>query len=128
MVLPLTGSPSIKIDGELELPVTPVDAHVAVRVAKGLGNLHTLCYVHEGVTIQELRISWMGSTWRLMLKGKRRGRPIVAFFYADQWWDLLAVTVTSVDSGYADWHPDSYPPKQAPPAYDSPPIPLRTTF
>lgn len=128
MVQPLTGTPSIKIDGKVELPLTPADAQVAVRVARGLGNLHVLCYVHEGVTVQELRISWIGNTWRLMLKGKRAKRPVVAYFYADEWWDLLTVTVTSVDSGYVDWHRDTYPPKQAPPAYDSPPIPLRTTF
>lgn len=123
-----SGGPSIKIDGELELPTTPVDAHVAVRVARGLGNLHTLCYVQEGVTLQEMRLSYMGTTWRLMLKGKRRQRPVVAYFYADEWWDLLVVTVTSVDSGFADWHADSYPPKQPVPTYDSPPIPVRTTF
>lgn len=128
MVHPLTDTPSIKIDGELELPVTPVDAHVAVRVARGLGNLHTVCYVHEGVTLQELRISWIGSTWRLMLKGKRRRRPVVAYFYADEWWDLLVVAVTSVDSGHVGWDTDTYPPRTPLPAYDSPPIPVRTTF
>lgn len=128
MVRPLTGTPSIKIDGELELPVTPVDAHVAVRVAKGLGNLHTVCYIHAGVTLQELRISWIGTTWRLMLKGKKGRRHMAAYFYALEWWDLLTLAVTAVDSSHVDWAEDLYPPRTPVPTYDSPPIPVRTTF
>jgi len=90
--------------------------------------MHTLLWERDGIILQELRISWIGDIWRMMLKGMRGRKHIISFFYADEWKDLLVVTVTSVDSGYASWAKDEHPPYQYRATADSPTESRRLTF
>lgn len=125
---PITDRPTSKDVGEWDPPGKGPNSKPEVRMAYGFTHLHTLLYRRDGITLQELRISWIGDIWRMMLKGIRGRRHIVAYFYADEWRDLLMVAVTSVDSGYASWDLDDHPPYQYVATSDHPTRSPRPTF
>lgn len=82
-----------------------------VRVAYSLFITPALTRYIAGVELLELRVSAVGEEWRLMLKGLRRGKHLVAFFYAPTWRDVFVHMTTMVDIGYVTWYDDIYPPK-----------------
>lgn len=59
--------------------------------------------------MRELRLTDMGDEWRVMLKGERRGKPVVAFLHAATWRDAIVLCATSLDTGNVLWRPDRYP-------------------
>lgn len=84
---------------------------VEQRVAYGLFHTPTVARFLDGVDIRELRVTFIGDEWRLMLKGRRGTRHLVCFFYAPGWREAYTLMVTSLDSGHVVWQPDRYPPR-----------------
>jgi len=82
---------------------------VEVRVAYGLTHAPRHAKWTQNVELREFRITDIGGSWRVMLKGRRKGKAMVAFFNAETWRDAIALSVTSLDTGYVTWRPDRYP-------------------
>jgi hypothetical protein len=61
------------------------------------------------VTLKEFRVNVLPTGFRVMLKGSRAGKPLVAFFHADTWHDAIKTATTALDTNYASWWPDKYP-------------------
>lgn len=81
-----------------------------VRVAYGLFHLPITSFMLADITLQGMYLSRVGTEWRLMLKGTRGKRYLVAFFYGPSWTEVLTLAITSIDSGHVDWTDDSHPP------------------
>lgn len=62
-----------------------------------------------GVELSEFRVTRVDVQWRCMLKGLRRNKPVVAFFYEDTYKDVLVLALTSLDLGRVKWYPDKFP-------------------
>lgn len=105
------GEPPIKIGGEFRGRGKGPHDDVEVRVAYALIHAPTLASFLSNVELREFRINQVDDGWRLMLKGKRGREHQVAFFYAENWRDLVTLAVTSLDTGRVDWYHDRYPPK-----------------
>ena len=107
----LAGRPPIKIGGEWRPQGKGPHDDVEVRVAYALVHVPVLAKFLSDVDLREFRISSADGGWRLMLKGTRRDKHVVAFFHADSWKDLITLCATTLDTGAATWYPDLYPPK-----------------
>jgi len=80
-----------------------------VRVAYGLFQTPYLVERLAGVDLQEMRLSVNRGEWRVLLKGTRRKRFVIAYFYAPTWREVLTQLVTMADSGFIPWHDDEVP-------------------
>lgn len=96
-----------------------------VRVAYALVNAETIARFLDGVLLQEFRLTALELGYRVMLKGMRGGKPVVAYFYEEAWRDVVRLAVTSLDTARATWTPDIHPLKKARYAHANPPLPLR---
>ncbi len=106
----LTQQPPIKIGGRwLPIGKGPHDS-LEVRVAYGLCCTPVLVRDLNGVELQEMRLSTNRSEWRLLLKGVRRKRYVIAYFYAPSWREVLTEMVTLADTANIPWHDDEVPP------------------
>lgn len=85
---------------------------VEVRVAYGLFSTPVLTQFMSGVELTDMLCSKVGDQWRIILKGRRKKRKLIAFFYCDTWRDLFVEMVTSVDIGYVRWFDERPPPWQ----------------
>lgn len=111
MGTPSAGEPSIEIEGEFRPQGKGPHDDVEVRVAYSLVHAATLTWFMEQVELLELRVSVLEDGYRVMLKGTRKGKHLVAFFRAASWREAITLAATSVDCGYVTWWPDQYPPK-----------------
>lgn len=59
-----------------------------------------------GVELREFKIMVRDGGFLVVLKGRRHGKPVVAFFNADTWQAAIALAVTSLDVGYVGWRPE----------------------
>ena len=80
-----------------------------VRVAYVLNQAPALAEWVAGVTLREFRVNVLPDGFRVMLKGSRAGKPVVAFFNAETWHDAIKTATTSLDTPYTRWLPDRYP-------------------
>lgn len=110
MTTGITPAPLCKPSGEWRAQGKGPHDDIEVRVAYGLFHTPTVVAFLDGVDLDEMRISKLPHTWRLMLKGRRSGQPLVAFYYADTWRDLIVLMVTSTDSQHTGWQQDDHPP------------------
>ncbi len=112
MVRPLAGSKPPSKDGRgLAAPGRGPHDDIEVRVAYILNHAPALTSWVSDVVLKEFRVSVLKDGYRVMVKGKRRKEHVVAFFNADTWSQVLATATTSLDTHYAVWHRDMYPPK-----------------
>jgi hypothetical protein len=92
-----------------------------VRVGYALTNVPVMAFMLDDVTIREVRLTEVEDGWRLMLKGDRSGKPVVAYTYGDTYRDTMVAGLTMLDTGKAYWDHDEYPPKR----FAKPTTPLR---
>lgn len=108
----MAGWPPIKIGGEWRPKGKGPHDDVEIRVAYGMFHAPTTAAMMDGVSLHHCWMSQVDDQWRVMLKGTRRGKPMVAFFYGPSWRDAIVLMVTSLDSGHAAWRTDTKPPKK----------------
>ncbi len=106
----LAGKPPIKIGGEWRPIGKGPHDDVEVRVAYSLLHLPTLLSQLDDVALTEMRLTVRKQSILVMLKGVRKGRPLVAWFAQETWRDALTLVATCADSGHADWRVDKPPP------------------
>lgn len=94
---------------------------VEVRFGYAIKHAPTSVAVMHGVTLREVRATEVDGGWRLMFKGNRKGKPVVAYIYHDSYLEALVLAFTTLDVGLLVWHHDDYPPKPS----DSPTKPFR---
>lgn len=113
--------PLSKLIGTWRTPGQGPHDDVEVRLGYGLRHVEQLTEMHGNVRLREFRVTEVEDGWRVMFKGDRRGKPVVAYVYASSYINALIVAITSLDIGKCVWHHDEYPPKR----YDKPTVPLR---
>ncbi len=110
MIRPLTaGQSPIKIGDEWMPKGKGPHDDIEVRVAYGLFQTPDLVGDLASVDLQEMRLSVNRGEWRLLLKGVRRKRYVIAYFYAPTWREVLTEMVTMADTGYIPWQDDEVP-------------------
>lgn len=80
------------------------------RVASGILDVCKNAFWVDAVNIYGIWIAKGDDGWYLMLKGRRHGRYLVAYFNAATYADVLETAVTAVDSAHAEWRRDKKPP------------------
>lgn len=113
--------PRSKLHGTWQAPGKGPADNLEERFGYALKHAPAYAERKEGVRLRELRVTEVEDGWRAMLKGDRRGKPVVAYFYAPAFSDVLVQCLTSLDSHYCSWHHDEYPPRR----YVSPTTTLR---
>lgn len=84
----------------------PQSKQLEERVAAGILDLVKNVFYMDAVDLTELRVLKRDDGWLVILKGKREGQKLVAFFNADRFVDALAFAATSTDHGKSRWHLD----------------------
>lgn len=108
---PTRPAPSIKIDGAWRPRGKGPHDDREVRMAYALCHTPTLTKLLSGVDFTELRVTKLAEVYRVMVKGKRGKRYLVSFFYGGTIVEALMSALTHLDTGYAHWKDDAYPPK-----------------
>lgn len=105
----LAGWPSIKIEGEWRPAGKGPHDDVEVRVAYSFMHAPTLARFLSGVDLDAMWIMAEETGWRLTMKGKRNGTPLVAYFHATSFRDVITTAATTLDTGRVKWWPDDNP-------------------
>ncbi len=108
----LPGRPPIKIGGEWRPNGKGPHLDVEVRVAYAILHAQTLTQYLDGVTLTQLRVTPKRDHVLVMLKGTRKGKPLVAWFGQPTWREALTLVATCMDSGHVEWRIDEPPPWQ----------------
>lgn len=103
------GWPSIKIDGEWRPPGKGPHDDVEVRVAYSFLHAPALARFLSGVDMDAMWLMAEEGGWRLTIKGKRGERPVVAYFHATSFRNVVTLAATSLDTDRAKWWPDDNP-------------------
>ncbi len=112
MVRPLNGgAPPSKAGRALKSEGKGPHDDIEVRVAYVLNHAPALSDWVANVELREFRVNVLPTGFRVMLKGRRKGEPVVAFFNEATWAQVIATAATSLDSRAAVWWPDKYPPR-----------------
>ena len=114
-------NPSTEVGGKWRNPGQGPHPDPEVRLGYALRQAPALSSKVAGVRLRELRITEVDDGWRVMLKGDRGKKPLVAYIFSETYIDALVIAMTSLDIGRLTWHHDEYPPKR----YASPTTPLR---
>lgn len=107
----LAGWPPIKIGGEWRPMGKGPHDDVEVRVAYSLVHAPTLAKFLSDVDLQAMWLTIETGGWRLTLKGRRRGKPVVAYFHERNFRDVVTLASTTLDCGRATWWEDGHPVK-----------------
>jgi len=107
----LAGNPPIKIGREFRPRGQGPHDDVEVRVAYALLHAEALAFFLTGVVLREWRVVALADRYYVMLKGKRKGKFVVAFIHANTWRDAMVCAATTLDTDSATWHEDKHPPK-----------------
>lgn len=82
------------------------------RAARGLLALVQNASYMYAVQVYDVRFTRRDEGWLVMVKGKRYGAYLIAFFNAPRFAEALIYVATSMDSKHVDWFEDRYPPKE----------------
>jgi len=87
-----------------------------VRLGYGLKHAPANARYKSDVHLREIRVTEVEDGWRVMFKGDRGKRPVIAYVFAETYAIAVVLAVTSLDIGILAWYHDDYPPKR----YDKP--------
>ncbi len=107
----MAGKTPTEVGGEWRLSGKGPHDDPEVRLGYGLCHVPTMCLMLEGVVFSEFRVTALADGYRVMVKGMRGEDPVVSFYYADTFRDVVMVAVTHLDIGRSTWNHDAYPPK-----------------
>lgn len=105
----LHGWPSIKIDGEWKPVGKGPSDDLEVRVAYSFLHAPTLAGFLSGVALTAVWMTVEPGGWRLTMKGVRGKRPVVAYFHATRFRDVIVAAATTLDTASATWWADDHP-------------------
>jgi len=100
--------PPIKIGGPWQRLGKGPAGDVEARVAYGLVNAPETAEYTSGVKLTEFRVSEVLDGYRVILKGRSRGKPRIAFVHATTWRDAIRLAVTMLDSAHVPWGRDTW--------------------
>lgn len=105
----LAGQPPIKIGGEWRPPGKGPHDDVEVRVCYSFLHAPTLAKFLSNVDLQAMWLMVEDGGWRLTLKGRRRGKPVVAYFHERNLRDVVTLAATTLDCARVTWWEDPRP-------------------
>lgn len=105
------GEPSTEVGGAWRTPGKGPDDDLEVRVGYSVVHAQANSYYLAGVVLSELRLAQGKRGCYVMLRGKRRGKKLVAFMHGATWRDALVIAATALDTNRVPWNLDTWKPK-----------------
>lgn len=87
----------------------PATETLAQRVAEGIMSLEENLAYREAVRLNKVLILRKDGRWLTIVKGLRRGRPLVAYFHSAEFEEALLEVATTCDKGKVTWWEDDHP-------------------
>lgn len=102
---------STKVEQQLTMPWhTARHVDMGWACPEGLDLEKNIAFQHAAA-LTGVSIKRKGHTWKAVIQGEIRGRPVVAFVASDTYRKVLDLLLYACDQGQLTWYDDRYPNK-----------------